>query len=34
MLITFLKPGGNFLKKLSMFRLLNTIFKHKIDNKN
>jgi hypothetical protein len=34
MLITFLKPEGNFLKKLSILRLLNTIFKHKIDNKN
>jgi hypothetical protein len=34
MLVTFLKPGGNFLKKLSMFRLLNTIFDHKIHNKN
>mgnify|MGYP007079439643 CR=1 FL=1 len=34
MLVTFLKPGGIFLKKLSMFRLLNTIFEYKIINKN
>jgi hypothetical protein len=34
MLVTFLKPEGNFLKKLSIFRLLNSIFEYKIDNKN
>lgn len=37
MLVTFLKPRGNFLKKLSMFRvnlrhLINDIFNPKIVN--